>query len=258
MLKSALCSLASLLISTLAADSSSYAKGPAPEWVQECEVQLEPIPLKSSQLNVQQLLIDSQRNIEEKTFYWHFATKPLTRNGIDAVAQFNIDFDPYAHKFIVHKIRVYRDGKWHDRLASTRLELLKREQNLENSLLGGDLTLAHFLEDVREGDIVEYACSFVGADPLFPKFSSYIKLQGQALTEKISHRILSNPNNPIAYRAFNTAVEPRIRDLSPNLREWTWEVLSTTPAPNEWAQPSWHNPEERVHISMYQNWQEVA
>lgn len=262
MLKSAiffLCSFASSLISPLGADNiSNFEKGPTPEWVEECEVQLEPILLKPSQVNTQQLLIDTQRNIEEKTLYWHFANKPLTQNGVGIVAQFNIDFNPYYQKLIVHKIRIYRDGKWYDRLDSTRLELLKREENLENSLIGGDLTLAHFLEDIREGDIVEYACSFVGVNPLFPQYSSCIKLQVSSVTEKVSHRILSHPNTPISYRAFNTSAEPRIRDLSSNLREWTWEAFSTTPASYEEARPAWYNPAARVQISLYKSWQEVA
>jgi hypothetical protein len=61
-----------------------------------------------------------------------------------------------------------RDGICQDRLNSTRLELLKREQDLENNLYNGTFTLAHFLDDIRIGDIVEYACSFVGEEPVFP------------------------------------------------------------------------------------------
>lgn len=254
------CYLISFSTSCLFADQPpKFEKSPAPTWVKECEFPLEPVPIKPSQVNVQHLLTDTQRNIEEKILYWHFVTKALTQTGVDQIAQFNVSFSPSYQKLVIHKIRIFRDGEWQDRLDNTRLELLQREENLENKLIEGDLTLAHFLEDIREGDIVDYACSFVGEHPLFAtKCSTHIKLQEETTTEKISNRILSHPDHPIFFKAFNTTVEPKIEDISPHLRAWTWEAFSNPPSPFESGQPNWHYPHARVQISQYRDWKEVA
>jgi hypothetical protein len=117
---------------------------------------------------------------------------------------------------------------------STRLELLKREQDLENNLYNGTFTLAHFLDDIRIGDIVEYACSFVGEEPVFPShFAGAIVLADHIATEKVHRRILAHPSRPLSFRAINTQAEAKMNDLSPNLRDWVWEVFSTESIPRE-------------------------
>ncbi len=250
--------LIAVTTSLIGNDSPKFEMSPVPEWVKECEFPLE-TPVKPSQVNVQHLLTDTQRHCENQTLYWHFATKALTQAGVGQIAQFNINFDPSYQKLLVHKIRVYRDGEWHDRLNKCRLELLQREENLESHLYDGDYALAHFLEDIREGDIVDYACSFVGESPLFSsKYSAHLKLQEQTVTEKIFHRILSHRDKPIFFKSFCTSLEPHIEDISPDLRAWSWEAFSTAPCPYEPGQPVWHYPHARVQISHYKNWQEIA
>jgi hypothetical protein len=88
-----------------------FSEGPAPAWVSPCDFSLEPISPKPTQVNVQCLLIDSQRNWEEKTEYSHFAVKVLNQEGIRNVAQIKINFDPSYKTVVVHCIKFLELGQ---------------------------------------------------------------------------------------------------------------------------------------------------
>jgi hypothetical protein len=49
-----------------------------------------------------------------------------------------------------------------------------------------------------------------------------------------------------------------VRDLSPTLREWSWELTEIPRPPSDPWQPSWYNPYARVQLTEYQSWNEVV
>jgi hypothetical protein len=246
------------LISSSVDDTTIYSVGPMPNWVKECSFSIEPIAIKSSQVNLQYLLIDMQHHWEEKTRYSHMAMRVLSQAGVEKSSQFTIDFDPSYQRVIVHTVRVIRNGKSLDRLGLSRQKLLQREADLENNLYSGNYTLVYFLDDVRVGDIMEYAWLVVGAHPVFSThFSDMVMLQNQATTEKLFRRILICPHHLLRMKSFNTSQEPCVRDLSSTLQEWSWEVTDPAPFKKDAGQPSWYNSLASVQLSQYGSWQEV-
>lgn len=232
---------------------------PVPDWVVPKSVPLDPLPQKPSQVNVQTLLIDSQRHLEEQTFYYHYAIKVLTQSGIESLSQIAIDFDPSYTRCLMHDIRVFRNGVWHDRFSTARQKLIQRETELDYHLYNGELTCVYFLDDIREGDIIEYAYSLVGQNPLASFFyTDCVYLQRYSSVERISHRLVANPELTFSTKLFNANAEPKIRDLTPDLREWIWEAAETPPFVEERSQPSWFNPVAHIQMSQYQSWQEVS
>jgi len=248
---------ASLLLSANV-DDPSCSEGPVPAWVLPCDVPVEPVALKPSHVNLQYLLTDAQSNWTEKTRYYHYAAKALNQAGVSALGQFDIDFSPSFETVIIHAIRIYRGGVWLDRLHSARKSLLQRESELESDVYNGDLTLVYFLPDVREGDIVEYAFSMVGEMPHFStRLTEEFQMQGSVAFERLYRRLLATPETPVNYRLFHTCIGPDVCDLSPTLRQWSWEFVETEPAPYEPESPSWYVPYARVQFSDYQSWKEV-
>ncbi len=233
--------------------------GAAPSWVKLYDFPVEPVSVKPSQVNYQQLLIDTQRNWDEKTTYRHYATKILTQSGVQTLSQLSFDFDPSYCQVIVHAIRIFREGEWLDRLKSSRHQVIQRETELEQNIYNGDLTLVYFLDDIREGDIIDYSYSQVGHFPLFAShYAEMVYFQRESSVEKITHRFLGHPDLSFAIKTVNTSLKPIITELSPSLREWLW-VANDTPATNhEPYEPVWHNPPIHIQMSQYQTWRDVA
>ncbi len=236
-----------------------HSKDAIPSWVKSYDFPLDVVQTKPSQVNLQYLLIDTQRNWEEKILYHHFAVKMLTQSGIEKISQLKIDFDPSYTQVVMHSTRVFRNGEWLDRLENARYNLIQRETDLEQNLYNGDLTLVYFLEDIREGDIIEYSYSLKESHPLFSShYTDMVYMQRDSSVEKIAHRLLGHPDLSFLIKPINTMIEPKICDLSPSLREWSWEASDTPPYSYETDQPVWYNPPAHIEMSQYHTWEAVA
>lgn len=244
------------LLGTIVEDEDQlWLEGPVPEWVLPLDF---PNEFEEEATHLQFLLIDLQDNFPEQTEFFHAAAKVISQTGVEAIGQFEIDFDPSFQTLTVHEIKVLRNGLWIDKMNS-RSELLHREEGLENRLFDGDLTVVYFLEDIRPGDIVEYSYSRTGANPLFAAhYVNRMDLQGHVFINKISHRLLTYPEHVFTIKQFNTMAEPTVRDLSDSLREWTWEAVEPELISEEEFQPEWFSPEAYVEVSDYPSWKEVA
>ncbi|MEX0961676.1 MAG: DUF3857 domain-containing protein [Simkaniaceae bacterium] len=238
---------------------AQHSKGAPPSWIKSNDFPVDAIPTKPSQVNLQYLLIDTQRNVEEKTLYCHFAIKALTQSGTEIISQIKIDFDPSFTQIVMHDIHIFRAGKWHDRLENARHNLIQRETELEQNLYNGDLTLVYFLDDIREGDLIEYAYSFVGNSPLTSShYTDWEYMQRPFTVEKITHRLLADPSLTFSTKLVNIEVDPQIRDLTPSTREWIWKTTETPPYAKERNQPVWYNPPAHIQMSEYKSWEEVV
>ncbi len=232
---------------------------PTPEWVKGVDFPLQPVELKPTQVNLQYLLIETQRNWEEKSVYQHYVIKMLSQAGIEAISQLSIDFDPTYSQVVMHQIRVHRDGEWTDRLEDARHNIVQRESELEKNLYNGDLTAIYFIEDIREGDILEYSYSIVGETPIFGShLTDLIYFQDTFAVEQMNYRLLAHPDLPFEFKAINTPVEPTITDHAPSLREWEWTAVNPSVYKSENDQPVWHNPPAHLQLSQYKTWADVA
>lgn len=235
-----------------------FTVGPEPDWVEPCEFSINP-PLKPSQIHLQQLLYSRQNHWEEDTYYLHRAIKIVDEIGGEQISKRQFEYDPSYQKFVLHQLRLYRDGEWFDRLASSRYEILKQEDRLHKGIFQGNEVLVYFLDDVRVGDVIEYAASFIGTHPANRTRNEEIfYLQGTEHSEKIHHRILSSPDRPLFIKPFCTSQSPQARAISPRLLEWNWVGENIPPYEPESNEPSWYILFERVQLTQYSHWKEVV
>jgi len=227
-----------------------FAQGPAPEWV---------VATDCSHEGPSTLLIDTQYNLQEKTIYQHRVVKILSRTGADAFTQLDFEFNPSHHKVIVHAIRVLRDGTWSDRLENAHYHLIQQEKKLHDRYFLGNLTLLYLLDDLRPGDILDYSLSFIENDesPTFQEFAAF-KFQHSFPVGKIFYRLLTDTRAPVSVKAFNTSIEPLVRDYSSSLQEWIWEASDIPRCSSDDDAPNWYNPCGCIQMSKYQNWKEAV
>jgi transglutaminase-like putative cysteine protease len=145
------------------ASGQRVAKGPTPAWVAASEPM--PVPADAAGL----LFVRQQDAIV------HFdARGQSTYSGQRIVllhpqalqlGNIAIAWNPASGTPMVHAVRIHRDGETTDVLETTQFEILRREDQLEQSALTGTLTAVLRVPDLRVGDELEVAYTAPTGDP---------------------------------------------------------------------------------------------
>ena len=144
-----------------------FLKQDAPEWVEPTELpSLENQP-ESEGGSIRFVLTDSQNHLEEDIWYRHIAIKILSETGVEDYSQLDFDFQPEYQQIFLHELAVIRDGKRIDKLADTESRIIEREEDMDDLIYNGEKTVLLILKDIRPGDILSYAYSRKGLNPVF-------------------------------------------------------------------------------------------
>lgn len=156
------------LLSTfaLASGDDSVVRTVAPEWANLSEIDLEPAS-GAGHGSYYYLIVDNQENLDETATYQHLAVHLLSEDGVKSFAQLDFDFQPEYEQLEFHHIRIVRDGMVQERLPEARFEVIRREKDMHNALFDGSMTAFTILEDVRPGDVLSYAFTIRGINPIF-------------------------------------------------------------------------------------------
>lgn len=186
--------LLTLLVS-VSATGAEYAIAPPPAWVTPLERGLPDAASKNTMSGgVQYLLADAQAKVGKGGLvsYRRIAGMPINASGVDSIANISIDFDPSYETLTLHAIDVIRGSETRHKLASVPVRILQRETELEARIYDGGKTASIVLDDVRAGDIVDYAFSITGQNPVFAgKVFGTANLQYGAPVARVHERILA-------------------------------------------------------------------
>jgi len=158
------------LASAHAADEADFAMktGPAPDWVEVQAWTQKPRALAQGAPAVM-ILNDWQIKVtpEGTDTYIHLVLYLVNAEGVRENSQLSAVFAPNYEQVTWHTLRITRDGASSDRLPTAKFKKLQRETSLEEQVYTGLTTAAVVLDDVREGDVLEYAFSLHDTNPLF-------------------------------------------------------------------------------------------
>ena len=173
-----------LLLAIMALASNPVSAG-APEvktanpaaWVLELEVKPSSnVPLDEIQNGQYYLLVDKQIRVADNAptqHFRHFAVQVVNVTGMEAASQISIVFDPEYQTLELHKLDIHRGGEVINKLPDTDIQLLRREEELESSVYDGRYTADAIVDDIRVGDIVEYAYTITGENPIYNGIFAY-------------------------------------------------------------------------------------
>ncbi len=153
------------------ATAEPVKSAPTPDWVSMARV---PKSAGSSADEVsggiEYLLSEQQYRWRETgyEFFWHSAYKVQNRSGLETASRLSPSYDPETSDLRFNFIRVIRDGVENERLENLDAEYIRRESNLDAGIITGDITVLIEMNDIRVGDIVEYAYSSAVDQPLWP------------------------------------------------------------------------------------------
>lgn len=201
-----------------------FTVAPAPAWVKLSPPVKPRPPGTNVPGGVATLVSDRQYRYDASPVsYVRFAIMPVDANGLGSVSHLQVEFNPAFQKLVLHDIVVERAGVRTTRLDTGRVRLIQRERDLERRMYDGTVTATLVLDDVRVGDVVDYAYSIEGANTLYPDkvVATFPAGHGEPVGY-MRTRLVTDAARPVRARTLVTPVEPT-RTVDGQFQDWTWE-----------------------------------
>ena len=203
------------------------------------------------------LLLERQINAPQNRTFVHVARQILTTAGVQNDATLTLDFNPGYQLLTFHWVRVWRGSEHFDRLDTNAVKVVQPERELDESVLNGQESVILVLNDIRVGDIIDYAYSIQGMNPVFGgHFSCAVPVRVDQPVDRLRTRLIWSRSRPLYARAHGCTVQP-VLVTGTNDLEYIWDLKQAPGAPREDSLPTWCDPESWVQLSDFKTWAEV-
>jgi lipoprotein NlpI len=235
---------------------------PAPAWVERIDAPLQAPAKQVTGPGYRLLLSDVQTWLGAPGEQHQYARSRLVATDAAALPEISkaeLAFNPAFQTLTLHEATVWRDGAKLDRLQDARVELLRREERLEQSTLTGTRSLLVVLNDVRVGDAVDVAYTVHGANPIFKgRFADNLQVAFGSKADVVHVRIEHPAERMLRAKGIRADVQPELRTLADGRRSLRIVRRDVPMVQAEEQVPPWFKVWPSVHLSEYSGWDEVA
>ena len=251
------------MLGTATAVAADYRIGPAPAWAR-------PVPLASAAhpqadaanvaYGVRYDLIDDQVRLapHSRARFHHVVSEAITDKGIDELSHREIEVDPGWESLVISQLDVIRDGKRVSRLQDMQVKVLQRERDLESRIYDGRKMVALDLSDIRVGDIVEFAYTRSGMNPVFQgHHAGDFDMQWQVPVAHVHRRLSSATSLGLRVAQLTGAAAPLLAQAD-GFDERVWDAHDVPGLRIEASVPGTYNPYPWIEWSDFASWGEVA
>jgi transglutaminase-like putative cysteine protease len=159
---------------------------------------------------------------------------------------------------LIHYIRIRRGSQTLDALNPQEIKVIQKESELDQQLYNGTLSAIVFVNDVRVGDIIEYAYSVIGLNPIFQgSYSTTFYLAFSEPVALLRFRLLWPAEHPIYIKNHGTQLQPLIRTQNQHT-EYLWSLKDVPAIADEDRAPDWFHPAPWVQLGEFKSWQQVV
>lgn len=242
-----------------AADRTRVRKAPTPRWVEPVELPAFAHPPPSA-VAYYDVLLDRQRSHlrGQRVDYMHHARKVLIDDGISAAGSISATFEATYQKLDLHYVRVHRDGAVIDALEVAQLRVARVERDHRSRLYSAVVEVSYEVPDVRAGDIVEWAYTVRGDNPVYGgAILGGLSLQFGVPVAHLRYRVLvpRGQELSIGMRGTQRRLERRPGARFDELRYETWDVSALRP---DGQRPDWYDAWPVATYSSFTDWGQVA
>ena len=203
------------------------------------------------------LLRDLQINAQARETFQHEARQLLSREGVQSGSRLSIDFDPTRQSLVFHWVRICRGSNVFNELDPGKIKVIEPERDVDRYLFTGEKTALLLLDDVRVGDIVDFAWTLRGENSGGGgKTSGAVLAREYEPVERLTTRLVWPTNRPLYLKNHGTntkAVAVRMGDLI----EYTWDYKKVPGLRREDPLPAGYDPLPWVQWSEFQKWSDV-
>ncbi|MFA6402445.1 MAG: DUF3857 domain-containing protein [Salinivirgaceae bacterium] len=247
-----------VLISNLL-QAQKYTFSEIPNWVKSVTIPQESLFSKYDIVSGYYLtLADYQVNLEQEAVFTHEVTNVVSYSGITNASQLSIRYDTTYQKLIVHHLFIWRKGKKIDRTHDLSLEILNNESQLNQGIYTGLITAYNILNDIRKDDLIDFAYTLEGDNPIFDK-EKYLFQPIEMMNPIDLYTV--HIFYPIDKDYIYTCVDcDSIRFDSSSDNNYKHIEISRSnvkPADYEESMPSWLIPYSYFTLSSFHSWKEV-
>lgn len=259
-----LCFAVGLLLCASAATPAKpdFSVQPPPAWVQAVAPDAAPTSPAPTSLedSVRYLLLDRQIHVTQQGVerYQHLVKQIASVADLEKVSQLRLDFEPSYQQLVIHYIHILRDGATIDVLRPEEIKVIQQEDELDEQLFNGTNSAVVFLNDLRAGDVVDYAYSVNGQNPVLA--GHYVDIQPLSRPEPVARlrtRLLWPTERKLYFRAQHTDAQPAINQAGAET-EYVWERRNVAADEAEDMTPPWFNATASVQLSEFATWSDVV
>jgi len=252
---------ATVLSATVAsAEARRFAVGPEPAWVQPLSLEASLAPSLDAGGGVSILLSDQQVYVghEIERTYFRLAEKVRSSEGLERVSHLSLDFAPAYEHLTIHYIRVLRGGRTINALKPNAIKVIQAERDLAEEQYNGELTALVVVDDLRVGDVLDYAYSLEGANQILGgHLASHLPLGFSAPIERLRSRLVVADQRPIFTRPHGSTAAPVLTQHD-GVRDYSWTSTHVPAVEHDDQLPVWLDPNPWVQVTDFSTWNEVA
>ncbi len=235
----------------------SFEIGPMPSWVKPIEPGSD-VGVGADNAGMVYLLADRQDNLQQNAFYYREVRKIISEKGIERGASIFARFNPRFEKLVFNSIKISRNGTISDRLDRSRVEVAPKEKESDRSIYDPSLNARMVLDDVRVGDVIEFAITVEGASPFNrEKYSKIYLVQWEALIVRNVLRLIYSADRKLAFQTSNGAREPTVTTAN-GITEMWYEDHDVPGRTREDDVPDGYEPRQLLDVSEFRSWAELA
>jgi transglutaminase-like putative cysteine protease len=247
------------LACTAASAKPSFTVQPPPSWVQTVAA---PADAEKNQPEdgLRDLLDDQQVRVTSNGSqnYNHFVRQVTTSAAVERVSQLQLDFEPSYQSLVIHHVNVVRAGQVVNALRPSEIKVIQREDELDKQLFNGTLSAVVVLNDVRPGDVIDYAYSVNGDNPVLAgHYADVFSLAHSNTVALLRVRLLWPSARKLFVRPQQTDLQPAVTQGAEEV-EYVWERRDAPGVENEDSTPAWYDPTPLVQLSEFETWGDVA
>ncbi len=204
------------------------------------------------------ILWSHQVNIDLQTWYNREVTNVISYGGITNASQLMVTFDSSYQKVLVHHLYIWRKGVKIDRTGELNFKMLNNEHNLDNGIYLGQSSAYDILKDIRKDDLIDFAYSIVGFNPIYGNTINWIQaLQSYKPIDRLRIRILYGKERELDYvchKCDSIKISKSDSDLYKVIEITSDNVTAIEPEEN---MPAWISPYAYFELTSFKSWIEV-
>ncbi|MFH2016463.1 MAG: DUF3857 domain-containing transglutaminase family protein [Pseudomonadota bacterium] len=240
--------------------AAEVSRGPAGDWVETLSIPAESRFADRVRGGKAYLLSEYQIQPAERgwAMYDRVAYKVVDRTGLESAASLEIEFDPEAETVALNRLHIVRNGEIIDLRQTAKIDIARRERDAEKGIFDGRLTAYLTLEDVRVGDIVDWATTVVRrpavADELIHRA---FRVEWNVPVSRFRVKVTVPQDVHLFHTSRETDLKPEIRS-NEGVTTYIWDQVDPEPIAEQPNAPPDVAVQGIIELSSTQNWADIV